>query len=228
MHAASWQSEVVITPTFLSLETASRKITPNVKLGAQDVSHLGMGAYCGEIPASLLKALGVKYCIVGHVERRGLGETNDRINLKVKNCLAYGIIPILCIGETLSEYEGDKTRVVIEKQLKECLVGVSGVENIVIAYQPIWSIGTGNQVPTEYIGIIADFIRKTVKKITGNALSANFTLLYGGGPITAQTAKMFLETPDIDGLMVGGTSLKPSSLSEIVNTKFQIKKSYLE
>jgi len=227
MYAAGWQSEVVITPSFLSLDMAARKITPNVKLGAQDVSHLGMGAYSGEIPAALLKSIGVKYCIVGHVERRAMGETNDRINLKVKNCIDHGIVPILCVGENLAEYESNKAHDVIERQLREGLVGVRDVENIVIAYQPSWSIGTGHQVPPEYVGIIAEFIRKAVKNFTGHATAVNFTLLYGGA-ISASNAQAFLETPDVDGLMVGGTSLKPSSLSEIVSTKFKIKKSYLE
>ena len=227
-YSSGWQHEVVLMPSFVSLHTASQKLTGDVKLGAQDVSHLGVGACCGDIPASLLKSVGVKYCLVGHYDRRAMGETNDRINQKLKNLIASEITPILCIGESLNEYNSDKTREVVDKQLRECLVGVKEIDKIVIAYQPIWTVGTGHNASSEYIGIIADYIRKTVKNITGNAMSVNFTLLYGGGPITNMTAKMFLETPDIDGLMSTVGSLKPSTFSEIIKTEFKIRKSYLE
>ena len=225
---SSWQHEVVLMPPYVCLDVASKKIVPGIKLGAQDVSHLDKGACSGDIPASLLKTLGVQYCLVGHYDRRKLGETNDIINTKIKNLISNEITPILCIGETMDEYNNDKTKEVVEKQLKECLVGIKDVDKIVIAYQPIWTVGTGHQIYSEYIGLIADHMRKTVKAITGNAISANFTLLYGGGPITPQTSKMFLETPDVDGLMATVGSLTPATFSEIIKTEFKIKKSYLE
>ena len=133
--SSGWQHEVVLMPSYMGLSTASQKLTGDVKLGAQDVSHLGKGALCGDIPAELLKSVGVKYCIVGHVDRRMMGESNDRLNLKLKQCIAQEIVPVLCIGETLSEYESNRSREVIEKQLKECLVGVTDFTKIVIAYQ---------------------------------------------------------------------------------------------
>ena len=226
-YISKWKHDVVLMPSFICLDVARRFNLPDVKLGAQEISHLGTGACSGDIPASSLKSLGVKYCLVGHVDRRAMGESNDMINKKLHNCLAESIIPILCIGETLQEYENNRTREVIEKQLRECLVGVNNIENIVIAYQPIWSIGTGHVVNTEYIGLICEYIRKIVVSI-GNAVSAGFTLLYGGGPITSQTAKGFLEMPEVDGLMMTLASYKPSTLTEVVTTEFTIKRSALE
>ena len=227
-HVNGWQHEVVLTPSYICLDVASQKMLPSIKLGAQDISHMGTGACNGDIPASSLKSLGVKYCIVGHVDRRSMGEDNARVNIKLKNCIDNSIIPILCIGESMQEYESNRTREVIEKQLQECLVGIRAVEEIVIAYQPIWSIGTGHQINTEYIGLIANHIRKTVVKMTGNAMSGNFTLLYGGGPITPQTCKSFLETPDIDGLMMTVGSYKPATFNEIITTEFKVRRSILE
>lgn len=224
-HTSKWKHEVVLMPSFICLDVARRFNLPDLKLGAQEVSHMGTGACNGDIPASSLKSLGVKYCLVGHVDRRAMGEENSRINIKLNNCLGESITPILCIGETLQEYESNRTREVLEKQLRECLVGVNNMDNVIIAYQPIWSIGTGHVVNTEYIGLICEHIRKTVVSITGNAMSANFTLLYGGGPITAQTAKGFLEMPDIDGLMMTFASYKPSTFTEVITTEFAMQRS---
>jgi len=227
-HTAGWKHEVVLMPSFVCLEVANRYPLPDIKLGSQEVSHMGTGMISGDIPVSTLKTLNVKYALIGHVDRRAMGETNERINAKIKNCLAEGISPILCIGETLQEYEGNRTREVIDKQLRECLVGIKNMDNVVIAYQPIWSIGSGHFVNIEFIGLIANYIRKTVIQITGNATSGNFPLLYGGGPITPTTAQGFLETPDIDGLMMTVGSYKPDSLSQIVRTEFTIRRSNLQ
>jgi len=227
-YAPSWNHEVVLMPSYICLDTASKKLTGDVKLGAQDVSHMGTGILNGDIPVSDLKTLGVKYCLVGHVDRRGLGEENDRINKKMHNLINEGIIPILCIGETSQEYEQNRTREVLEKQLRECLVGVKNAEDIVIAYQPVWSIGAGHSVNNDFIALMADFVRKTVKDVTGNPMSANCTILYGGGPITNQTAKGFLEILNIDGLMATVASFKPQSWNEIVKTEFTIRRSSLE
>jgi triosephosphate isomerase len=202
-------------------------LPPNVTLGSQDVSHQGIGPYCGEIPCGLLKPFGVKYAIIGHVERRIMGEQNDRINTKIRNCLANGITPILCVGDTLHEYEANRTKEVIEKQLQECLVGVTDYTKIVIAYQPIWSIGTGFYAASELCGMIAGTIRRAVQKIGGNPMAGNFPILYAGG-ITAQNAQEYLQTPDIDGLMVGPTSMSPQMFSEIVTTKFELKRHNME
>jgi triosephosphate isomerase len=221
--SATWKEEVIITPSFVNLDAARRCMPPNVKLGAQDASHVTSGAYCAEVTVAMLNAVGVKYAIVGHIERRAMGDDNLRINKKVMNCLNAGITPILCVGDTLIEYNNNQTREVIEKQIRECLEGVTDFSKIMVAYQPIWSIGTGFYAAGDLANIIADFIRKTVQKMTNNPMSANFPILYGGG-ITVNNAREYLEVPEIDGLMVGPTSLTPQSMHEIVTTKFKIKK----
>jgi len=222
-YSGKWEHEVVLTPPFTLMQTAQRMLPPNVKLGAQDVSHQGIGHHCGEIPCGLLTPFGVKYAIVGHVERRVMGEQNDRINKKLKNCLANGITPILCVGEDLREYEANRTKEVIEKQLQECLVGVSDYTKIVVAYQPIWTIGTGFYASSELCCMIANTIRKAVQKLGGNAMAGNFPILYAGG-ITVMNARQYLETMDIDGLMVGPTSLQAKTFSDIVTTSFKAPK----
>jgi len=222
-YSGQWVHEAVLTPNYTLMQTAQKHIPPNVALGAQDVSHYGIGPYCGEIPCALLAKFGVKYAIVGHVERRVMGEQNDRINLKVKNCLAHGITPILCVGDTLHEYQTNQTKAVIEKQLKECLVGVTDYTKIVIGYQPIWSIGTGFYAAPELCGIICNLIRKTVQKIGGSPMCGNFPVLYAGG-ITTHNAREYLESQDVDGLMVGPTAMKPEIYHQIVTTKFEMKK----
>jgi len=226
-YSAKWEHTVVLTPPYTLMQTAKTMLPPNVTLGSQDVSHYGVGNYCGEIPCGLLKPFGVKYAILGHVERRVMGEQNDRINAKIKNCLAHDITPILCIGDNLHEYQSNRTKEVIEKQLQECLVGVSDFTKIVIAYQPIWSIGTGFYASSELCSMIAGTIRKFVQKLGGTPMAGNFTILYAGG-ITTENAKQYLETPDIDGLMVGPTSMKPDVFSKIVMTRFQLKKHNME
>lgn len=226
-YSSTWQSETVLTPPYTLMQTAHKMLPPNVILGSQDVSHYGIGPYCGEMPCALLKPFGVKYAIVGHVERRLIGEDNNRINTKVKNCLAHGITPILCVGDTLYEYEANRTKEVIEKQLQECLVGVADFSKIVIAYQPIWSIGTGYYASAELCGMIATLIRKSVVKFGGSPMAGNFPILYAGG-ITKDNARDYLETVDIDGLMVGPTSMSPQMFSEIVTTKFELKRHNLE
>jgi triosephosphate isomerase len=223
VFSSKWVHEVVITPSFVNLETAARLMPPNVKVGAQDASKWESGEHCGEVTAAMLKAVGVSHCIVGHIERRAMGETNMDVNAKVKNCLAHDITPIFCVGETLDEYNNDMSRVVIEKQIKEGLDGIKDTTKIIIAYQPIWSIGTGHYAPGELANIICDFIRKTVQKMMGSPMAGNFPLLYAGG-ITASNAREYLECSEIDGLMVGPTSRTPSVLSEIVMTPFTVKK----
>ena len=225
--SGQWLHEVVLTPPFTLMQTAQKLLPSNVILGAQDVSHHGIGPYCGEIPCGLLKPFGVKYAIVGHVERRVMGEQNDRINAKVRNCLGHGITPILCVGDTLHEYQANQTEHVIKKQLKECLVGVTDYSKIIVAYQPIWSIGTGFYAAPELTGIICNLIRKTVQKIGGSPMCGNFPILYAGG-ITTHNSREYLEASDVDGLMVGPTSMKPQIFHEIIMTKFELKKSNID
>lgn len=222
-YSSQWQHEVIIAPPFTCLDAARKLLPPNVTLGAQDASHLGIGHNSGEIPCALLKPLGVKYAIVGHVKRRAMGEPNERINQKMKNCLANGITPIVCVGETLNEYEQNRTKEVIEKQISECLVGAGDYTKVVVAYQPLWALGTGFYAAGDFCAIIADLIRKTVQKLGGNPMAANFPILYGGS-VTADNAREYLEAGDVDGLLVGPASTKAETFHKIVQTKFSIKK----
>jgi triosephosphate isomerase len=215
--------EVVICPSFVHMETAARVIPSNIKLGAQDCSQFGGGAHTGETSASQLAGFGVKYCILGHVERRKEGETDTQINNKIKMCLANGISPIVCFGETLVEYDNNQTRLVLERQMRDSLLGIRDLEHVVLCYMPIWSIGTGFYTPGEYSNIIADFMRKQAVKLTGNPMAANCTILFGG-QITAGNVQEYLECPEVDGVMFAIAALNPADFAQIVKTPFDVKK----
>jgi triosephosphate isomerase len=214
--------EIVLCPSTIHLESAMRAVPSNVRLGAQDCSAYPAGPHTGDTTAAQLADLRVRYCVLGHVERRAAGETDEVINLKVKQCLANGITPIVCFGETLVEYDNDQTRVVIERQMRDSLRDVKDIENVVLCYMPIWSIGTGFYTTGEYSHIIADFMRKNAVKLTGNPMSANCTILFGG-QITHGNVQEYLETPEVDGVMFAVCALNPADFSEIVKTPFSMK-----
>jgi len=214
--------EIILCPSFVHLDMVHTQLPVNVKLGAQDCSEHPPGAHTGEITAEQLATFGVKYCVVGHVERRKSGETDQQINGKIKRCLENGISPIVCFGETLIEYDNDQTRIVLERQMRDCLLGVRDLQKVVLCYMPMWSIGTGFYATGEYGNIIADFMRKTAVKLTGNPMSANCTILFGG-QITTSNTQEYLETPEIDGVIFAISALQPKDYAEIINTKFSVK-----
>ena len=215
--------EVVLCPSFIHMDLVSNLKPSNIVLGAQDCSQYGVGPYSGHITAGQLANVGVKYCILGHVQRRLDGMKDTIINKKVHQCLANGITPIVCFGETLAEYDNDQTRIILERQMRDCLQGVKDMQKVILAYMPIWSIGTGFYTTGEYSNIIADFMRKEAVKLTGNPMSANCTILFGGS-ITQSNVKEYLETPEIDGIMFSIASLTPKFFAEIVGTEFSLKK----
>ena len=215
--------EIVLCPSVIHMAEAKSKFPSNVAMGAQDCSAYPAGAHTGETTAAQLEMVGAKYCILGHVERRAAGETDQQINLKIKQCLEVGITPIVCFGETLLEYDNDQTRIIIERQMRDCLLGVKDLQKVMLCYMPIWSIGTGFYTSGEYSNIIADFIRKTAVKLTGNPMSANCTIIFGG-QITNTNAKEYLETPEVDGIMFAIAALNPRDFAEIVQTEFDVKK----
>ncbi|MCL2228587.1 MAG: triose-phosphate isomerase [Firmicutes bacterium] len=217
------EHEFVICPSYIHLPGAAVAVPTNIMLGAQGCSANPPGPHTGEITAAQLATLGVKYCVIGHVEKRAMGETDEQINREIKACQAAGITPIVCFGETLIEYDNDKTRVVIERQMRDCLLGVRNVQDIILCYMPIWSIGTGFYTTGEYSNIIADFMRKTAAKLTGNPMSANCTIVFGG-QITHTNAKEYMECPEIDGVMFAIAALDPKDYSEIAQTEFTTKK----
>ena len=189
-----------------------------IAAGAQDVSKYEKGAYTGEISASQLADVGVKYCIVGHSERRQYhGECDMLVNAKAKALIEKGIVPIICVGESLEQREMDLTMEYVAYQVKAALSGIeaSQLRRCVIAYEPIWAIGTGKTATAEQAQEVCEGIRAVVRKIYGARPARALSILYGGS-MNAKNAKELLAMPDIDGGLIGGASLKPADFAAIV------------
>ncbi|MBK8945523.1 MAG: triose-phosphate isomerase [Ignavibacteriae bacterium] len=212
-------AEVVVAPPFVSLEAVKSLIKDSViKLGAQNMHSVDSGAFTGEISADMLKSVGCDYVILGHSERRTIfGETDEFINLKVKQALKNNLIPVLCCGESLEERENATTFNVVETQIKACLNGLSNeeIKNTVIAYEPIWAIGTGKTASPEQAQEVHEFIRKLLTNLTNSEIASEITIQYGGS-VNAKNAKELLSKPDIDGALVGGACLKADSFRDII------------
>ena len=189
-----------------------------VAAGGQDVSKYDKGAYTGEVSASQLADAGAKYCIVGHSERRQYhGEDDMLINAKAKALLGKNIIPIICVGESLEQREMDLTMEYVAYQVKAALSGLDAVQvrRCVIAYEPIWAIGTGKTATAEQAEEVCEGIRAVIRKIYGARVARTVSILYGGS-MNAKNAAELLAQPDIDGGLIGGASLKPVDFSVIV------------
>ena len=194
-----------------------------VAAGGQDVSKYEKGAYTGEVSAAQLADIGAKYCIVGHSERRQYhGEDDMLINAKVKALLEKGIIPIICVGESLEQREMDLTMEYVAYQVKAALSGVdaSQLRRCIIAYEPIWAIGTGKTATAEQAEEVCQGIRAVVRGSYGARPARAVSILYGGS-MNAKNAFELLAQPDIDGGLIGGASLKPVDFSEIVKATDQ-------
>ena len=194
-----------------------------VAAGGQDVSKYEKGAYTGEVSASQLADIGAKYCIVGHSERRQYhGEDDMLVNAKAKALLAKGIAPIICVGESLEQREMDLTMEYVAYQVKAALSGVdaSQLRRCIIAYEPIWAIGTGKTATAEQAEEVCQGIRAVVRGIYGARPARAVSILYGGS-MNAKNAFELLAQPDIDGGLIGGASLKPVDFSEIVKATDQ-------
>ena len=194
-----------------------------VAVGAQDVSKHDKGAYTGEISASQLADIGAKYCIVGHSERREYhGEDDMLINAKTKALLAKGIMPIICVGESLEQREMDLTMEHIAYQVKAALSGIdaSQLRRCIIAYEPIWAIGTGKTATAEQAQEVCQGIRAVIRGIYGARPARAVSILYGGSMNAANAAEL-LAQPDIDGGLIGGASLKPADFATIVKATEQ-------
>jgi triosephosphate isomerase len=208
----------VVCPPFTALMSLSALLAgSSVKLGAQDMYWEAAGAYTGQISASMVKEF-CQYVIIGHSERRALfGETDASVNKKVKAALANGLMPIVCVGETLAENEGRKTAEVVTRQMKEGLVDipVDSAEKIVIAYEPVWAIGTGKAASGEGANLVLkEYIRPVLATVFNAQLAASIRILYGGS-VTAANAAEFFQQSEIDGALVGGASLKPVDFVQI-------------
>jgi triosephosphate isomerase len=210
-------NEIVIAPPFTALEEAKKAIkNTNIKLAAQNMHQEEEGAFTGEISAGMVKEL-CEYVILGHSERRQFfGETNKLINKKIQTALKHKLKVILCIGETLEERESNKTMDVIKTQIEGCLNGMNGMENITIAYEPIWAIGTGKTATTEQAEEVHKGIRELLSK-TYDKNTASKTLILYGGSVKPSNIENLIEMENIDGALVGGASLEPKSFSGITN-----------
>ena len=203
--------DVVICPNFVSLDRIGDLLDgTKIKLGAQNVHTEDKGAYTGETSVNMLAAVGVKYCIVGHSERRQyFAETNQIVNLKAKKLLEKDINPIVCVGETLEEREANTMFDVVEKQVRESLEGIEEAKmkrNVVIAYEPIWAIGTGKTATAEQANEMCKFIREVVAKMYNESVAEAVRIQYGGS-VKPANANEILNMSDIDGALVGGASL---------------------
>ena len=211
--------DVVVCPAFTALSQVYEEVKDsNVKVGAQNMSFEDEGAYTGEISPRMLKDF-CEYVILGHSERRQyFGENDEIVNKKVKKALEHGLKPILCIGETLEERDGDKTFDIIESQLKKSLKNMdkNDMKKIIIAYEPIWAIGTGKTATPEQAEDVHVFIRKVIKKSYGDEIASELRILYGGS-VKPDNVKTLMEKEDIDGALVGGASLDAESFSGIVD-----------
>ncbi len=190
----------------------------NIKIGAQNVHFEEKGAYTGEVSAKMLKSIGVEYVIIGHSERRQyFAETDETVNKKIKAALENELKPIVCVGETLEQRESGKTEEIITTQTKLALEGLTKeqVKGIIIAYEPIWAIGTGKTATSEDANNSIKAIRKEIASIYGEDIAEEIIIQYGGS-VKSSNAKELFACSDIDGGLVGGASLKPEEFSKIV------------
>lgn len=213
--------EVVVCPPFTSLETISTLLKgTQIKLGAQNMFYEDSGAFTGEISAKMLKSVGCNYVILGHSERRTIFlESDEIINKKIKKALAEKLKVIFCIGETLEEREKGITNSVLNRQLEKGLADLSteDVKNIIIAYEPVWAIGTGKTASPAQAEEAHKFIREKITKLFGLSIAENLIIQYGGS-VKPENAKELLSQKNINGALVGGACLKAKSFVDIINS----------
>src|SRR5580704_209792 len=212
--------DVVVCPPFTALESVARVVEGSaVKLGAQNMHHEANGAFTGEVSAPMLRAFFATHVILGHSERRTLfGETDWFINKKVLTALKNQLRPMLCVGETLAEREAGSTLKVVQTQVEACLEGVSKelATNVIIAYEPVWAIGTGKNATADQAQEVHAFIRGLLTKIFGDQPAGRIRILYGGSMKPANAPEL-LAQKDIDGGLIGGASLEARSFVDLVN-----------
>jgi triosephosphate isomerase (TIM) len=212
--------EVVVCPTSVCLDAVVKAVKgSNIKVGAQNVHFEERGAFTGEIAPGMLQAMGIEYVIIGHSERRQyFNETDTTVNKKLKASFEHNLIPILCVGESLEEREANITEEVIGRQIKLDLAGLTSeqVENVVIAYEPIWAIGTGKTATADQANETIAFIRSCITNLYGIKVSEKTRIQYGGS-VKPSTISEQMSKSDIDGALVGGASLVPGDFAAIVN-----------
>lgn len=212
--------EIIVAPTFINLASAVEHMEfTNISVAAQNMHQAENGAFTGEISADMLKSIGVHTVILGHSERRSLfGETDAIIAAKVNQALKYDMRVIFCFGEELKERQEQQHFAVVESQLRNGLfhLEASAWKNLVLAYEPVWAIGTGETASPEQAQEMHEFIRATVRKQYGNEVADNIAILYGGSVKPDNAAEIFSK-PDVDGGLIGGAALKASDFAAIVN-----------
>ncbi len=217
---AQAKCDVVVCPPAVCLSAAAEALKgSNIKLGAQNVHWARSGAFTGEISADMLKELDVEYVIIGHSERREyFGETDEGVNKRALFALSNGLIPIICVGESLEQREQGITADVVSRQVKAALNGFTpeNVEDTVIAYEPIWAIGTGKTATSEQANEVIRQIRDVVKELFGEKTAEKIRIQYGGS-MNPKNASELMSMPDIDGGLIGGASLKAEDFAAVVN-----------
>ncbi len=212
--------EVVVCVPFTDLQVVKTAIRgTNIKLGAQNVHWAEKGAFTGEISAQMLAELKVEYVIVGHSERRQyFGETDATVNKRAKAAIEAGLKPIICVGELLEERESGKTEAVLQKQILGAFEGIdkSDLKRIVIAYEPVWAIGTGKTATAQDANATIAFIRKVLRKLYGRTAARAMRIQYGGS-MNPKNASELMAMPEIDGGLIGGASLKAEDFAAVVN-----------
>ncbi|MFN3873090.1 MAG: triose-phosphate isomerase [Ignavibacterium sp.] len=215
----SLNCDIIICPPFTSLSEAKKLVEGSViKLGAQNMFYEDSGAYTGEVSASMLKSVGCEYVILGHSERRTIfGEKDEMINKKIRKALSQKLKPIFCVGETLEEREKDITEKVVKRQIEKGLIDVTPDEilDVIIAYEPVWAIGTGRTATPQQAQEVHQFIRKLLTNMYSKDF-ANMIVIQYGGSVKPDNAKELLSQKDIDGALVGGACLKADSFIGII------------
>jgi triosephosphate isomerase len=212
--------EVVVCPPYVDLYAVKPLVeNTNIKLGAQNIHWAQKGAFTGEISADMLKSLGVSYAIIGHSERRQyFGETDETVNMRAKAAIAAGITPIICVGESLEQREAGETDAWVSGQTTAALMDIPAedVSKLVIAYEPIWAIGTGKTATSEQANETIGVIRTAIAKAYGAAIADQVRIQYGGS-MNPKNASELMAMPEIDGGLIGGASLKAEDFSRVVN-----------
>jgi triosephosphate isomerase len=219
VEVASQHVTVAVCPPFVYLQSVAKALSSsNIAVGAQDMYFEPEGAFTGEISVSMLKDVGCSYCLCGHSERRHvIGETDELINKKVAAAVSGGLLPILCVGELLEEREASQTNDVVTRHVKEGLAGLSAekLQAVTIAYEPVWAIGTGLTATPDQAQEVHDFIRKLLGQMYDEKTAGEIRILYGGS-VKPNNAVELMGRKDIDGVLVGGASLKADDFLAII------------
>ena len=219
--------DIVVCPPYTLLAYLADALeTSNILIGAQDVYWQDEGAFTGEVSPVMLKDIGCKFVIIGHSERRQyFGETNESVNNKIKAALKHDLTPIVCVGETLSQRESDKTFKVLQDHIENGLKDISDTDivRMVIAYEPVWAIGTGKNATPQQAQEAQKYIRDLLRKMYNNDIADTVRIQYGGS-VKPENITELMSQPDVDGALVGGASLKIETFTEIVRKAAEVKK----